>query len=447
MIVKYLVSYVRLQPMLGVALSYSILAYRERNGLESRSWWPWVVCLSAGLFFFYEFLQLHLLDVINQPLRDEFRMDAKTLSWVSSAFVWANTLFLLPAGFILDRFPARHVILIALSTCAVGVFGFSLAQSTLVVAFFRAVTGASNAFCFLSAVVLVSRWFPPKRQAFVVGCIVTMALIGGVVAHTPVACVVAKYGWRQTMHIDALLGFFLVAWVAAIVQDKTTSQKSSQPTSASPASSFFAAVQNKQNWLAGLYTACLNLPIMVLCALWGASYLQTVYHLSPLSASNVVSVILLGSIVGSPAAGWISDQLGQRKAVMLIGAILSGLSLLPLFSGVALSEASLSALFFLLGFFTSTQVITYPLVAETNDSASTGIAMGIASTIIMGGAGLAQVVFGYVLQRFAGDNVMQYVASDFRAAIWLLPIAFLVALLASVLIREPQGLISSKQDV
>ena len=55
----------------------------------------WIVCLSAGLFFFYEFFQLNIFDVINQSLRQDFQIDAAQLSWLSSAYLWADILFLL----------------------------------------------------------------------------------------------------------------------------------------------------------------------------------------------------------------------------------------------------------------------------------------------------------------------------------------------------------------
>src|SRR5215213_2903303 len=103
--------------------------------MDSRTFVPkgdfaaWMVCLSAGLFFFYEFFQLNIFDVINQALRDDFHIDATQLSWMSSAYLWADILFLLPAGIILDRFSTRTVILAAMLVCVIGTVGFSLTDS------------------------------------------------------------------------------------------------------------------------------------------------------------------------------------------------------------------------------------------------------------------------------------------------------------------------------
>src|SRR5207247_2593979 len=77
----------------------------------------------------------------------------------------------------------------------------------------------------------------------------------------------------------------------------------------------------------------------------------------------------------------------------------------PLFLNSTLSQLTLSIVFFALGFFTSTQVISYPLVAESNSAENTGAATGIASVIIMGGCGVGQVLFGCLISHHTGGAV------------------------------------------
>lgn len=396
---------------------------------------PWLICLSAGLFFFYEFIQLNLFDVINQLLRDDFQIDATQLGWLSSTFIWANVLFLLPAGFILDRYSVRKVILSALSTCIIGVFGFGITTSFFWAAFFHALTGVGNGFCFLSCVVLVSRWFPPRRQALVLGCIVTMAFLGGMVAHTPFAYLNDHFGWRRAVMIDGILGLFILLWISLFVKDKVQ-QSPKEKQSITWLNNFKHALSNRQNWLAGTYTACLNLPIMVLCALWGNSYLHTVHQLQDIAASNIISFIFIGSIFGCPLAGWISDTQGKRKPAMITGAIATLIILSCLFSSVALSETTLSLLFFALGLVTSTQVIGYPLIAESNHANHTGTATSVASVVVMGGGGIAQVLFGALMQHHAGQAALEYTIVDYQYAMWMFPVAAIIALLAALWMKE-----------
>jgi MFS family permease len=397
----------------------------------------WVVCLSAGLFFLYEFFQLNIFDVINQPLREDFHIDATQLSWMSSAYLWADIIFLLPAGIILDRFSTRKVILTAMLVCVVGTVGFALTDSFFLASFFHFLSGIGNAFCFLSCVVLVSHWFPPRRQALVIGSLVTMAFIGGMMAHTPFAYLYELFGWRRALLIDGAVGAVLLIWIYIVVQDRPEDAPARARTSQGQVlSSFIKALSNSQNWLAGVFTSFLNLPIMVLCALWGASYLQVVHHLPDIAASNVVSLIFMGSVIGCPLVGWLSDSQGRRKPLMILGAVATLITVTPLFMHVTLSQTMLSIIFFALGFFTSTQVISYPLVAESNLAENTGAATGIASVIIMGGGGVGQVMFGYLMSHHAGTTVTEYTVADFQFAMWMFPIAAIAALVAVLMTRE-----------
>jgi len=397
----------------------------------------WIVCLSAGLFFLYEFFQLNIFDVINQPLRDEFHLNATQLSWMSSAYLWADILFLLPAGIILDRFSTRTVIITAMMVCVIGTVGFALTSSFFLASFFHFLSGIGNAFCFLSCIVLVSHWFPPRRQALVIGSLVPMAFIGGMMAHTPFAYLNELFGWRQALLIDGAVGALLLFWIYLIVQDRPIGAPvRSQVSQGSPFPGFINALSNPQNWLAGLFTSFLNLPIMVLCALWGATYLQVVHGLSEIAASNVVSMIFIGSIIGCPVVGWLSDTQGRRKPLMIIGAAATLITVIPLFLDMSLSSVTLSILFFALGFFTSTQVISYPLIAESNPADNTGASTGIASVIIMGGGGVGQVLFGWLMSHHATASGINYSVADFQFAMWIFPIAAIAALIAVLMTRE-----------
>ncbi len=398
----------------------------------------WLVCLSAGLFFFYEFFQLNLFDVINQSLRDDFQIDASQLSWMSSAYVWANILFLLPAGILLDRFSVRRVILTAMIICIVGTVGFGFSYSYNWAFTFHFLTGIGNAFCFLSCVVLAARWFPPRRQALVIGSVVTMAFLGGMMAHTPLAFLNEQFGWRQSLMIDGGVGALLFLWLLFLIKDRPDVETVlAEESPVEPLKQAFAyALLNRQNWLCGLYTACLNLPIMVLGALWGASYLTTVHHLSTISASNVVSCLFFGSMIGCPTIGWVSDTMGRRKFPMFIGATLTLLAFSPLFFGEMLSSTVLGLIFFAIGFVTSAQVISYPCIAESNRASNTGAATGIASVIIMGGGGIGQVLFGQLMKSHATIVSNHYSSIDFQFALWIFPVATMIALLALIFMRE-----------
>ena len=402
----------------------------------------WVVCLSAALFFFYEFIQMHMFNAINDPLRTAFNVDATQLGILSSTYLWGDVAFLLPAGMLLDRFSTRTILLIALAVCIGGTAGFALTHSLPIAAFFHFLSGCGNAFCFLSCMMLVSRWFEPNRQAFVVGFVVTMAFFGGVMAQTPLAWLADLVGLRMALLYDSILGcvfLVLIYWnVKDYPQNYVASSKKHKKISFIKA--LGTAIKNVQNALAGTYTCLLNLPIMVLDAVWGVTYLKTVHGLSNMQASNVTAMIFFGSMIACPIAGFLSDRMERRRMPMILGAVLSLIMVSLVVFIPHWNYVSLLIVFFLIGFFTSTQIISYPLAAESNSSAFTGTAVGLVSLIVIGGAAIAQIVFGKLLDlnwdgmMAAGQKI--YSVSAYHNSMIMFPVVMGIGLLAAVCIKE-----------
>lgn len=396
----------------------------------------WIVCLSVGLFFFYEFIQLNVFDVLNPVLRQDFSLNASQLSLLSSAFLWANLLFLLPAGILLDYISVRRVVCLTLLLCILGVFGLAFSHHFIAAFASRFLMGIGNAFCFLSCVILVSRWFPHTRQGLVMGLLVTLAFVGGMVAHTPFALLMQSMGWRTALGVDVILGVLILGVIYMNVLDAPYERSIAHQANQKLSQAFLSVLRNRQTYCAGLYTALLNLPVMVLCALWGGSYLAVVYNMSAMEASRIVSALFLGSMIGCPALGWLSDMQGQRKPVMWFGVVGTLLSLLPLFISSELSFWTLSSIFFALGFFTSSQVMSYPLIAESEKPQLVGEATGVASMIIMGSAAFGQILFGFLMQHRAGSVVLEYAPIHFQYAMKMFPIAVILAGVVLMWIRE-----------
>lgn len=405
---------------------------------------PWVVCFAASLFFAYELMQLHMMNAISPMLMKDLSLTATEFSVLAMAYVLADVIFLLPAGIILDRYSTRRVILTALLFCVGGTVGFAF-STTLTQAFIsHFLSGIGNAFCFLSCMMLVARWFPKDRQALVVGLMITMGMLGAWCAQTPFSRLAELFSWRQALLIDSAIGLAVVLVVYAFVKDhpRTETRYDATKREAPFWPSVVASITNRQNIACGLYTGLMNLPLMVICAVWGSLFLTQVHKMSLPDASFITSMIIVGTIVGSPFFGWISDRVGERKPAMLIGAILS----LIVFSLILFlpfpTYSVFVTLFFLLGFVTSAQVLGYPLITESNPAHLTGTSQGVAAVIIMGLAMVLQPLSGVLMDLgWSGvtiDGNAMYSHSDFMRAFAIFPISFIVSFFLVLWIKEPK---------
>lgn len=285
----------------------------------------WLATLTAALFFFYEFIQLNLFNAIDVQLMQDFQLNAPQLGQLASMYFYANALFLFPAGILLDRFSTKKLLLCAIALCTVGTFVFALSSNYFLAACARFLVGSGASFCFLSCIRIASRWFPASRMALVTGIIVTMAMLGGMVAQTPMALLSHAIGWRQAVILDSFLGIFIGLATLFFVQDRPpNSQEAAKADKATLKNMglwrcISYAVTNPQNWLGGIYTSLLNLPVFLLGALWGIHYLMEVHHLSDVQASYATTLFFVGVIIGSPIYGWFSDYIGLRRLPMIIG--------------------------------------------------------------------------------------------------------------------------------
>lgn len=405
----------------------------------------WLVVLTAALFFFYEFVQMSMFNAISPELMAAFGINGAQFGNLSATYFYADVLFLLPAGIILDRVSTRKLIVAAMLLCIICTYIFAFAESLTIAMIAHGLTGVGSAFCLLSCLKLASRWFPPRRMALITGLVVTMAMLGGIVAQTPFAMLAKAIGWRHAVMANATLGIVLLMLIYNIVRDYPEGYKERfkfQDT-ALRAIGFWCsvgrAVRNLQVWLAGLYTSLINLPIFLLGQTWGTLYLLQVHHMTRAQAGNIPAMLFLGTIIGSPVFGWVSDRIGLRRVPMFVGGVLSLLTILLIVYVPILTYGMLLLLFLLLGFFTASQVIGYPVVVESSSRILTASSMGMASVLIMLG-GTTEPIFGWLLDlHWNGhivDGVRIFSRSDFHLAMLMMPIAFIAALGCTLLLRE-----------
>ncbi|MDX2163840.1 MAG: MFS transporter [Gammaproteobacteria bacterium] len=416
------------------------------NKVRVPKYLPWLVVLSAGMFFFYEFIQMQMFNAISQSLLNDFHIGATTLGYIASSFFLGNVLLLFPAGMLLDRFSTRKIILTAMWITVISTIIFAKSHSLLMIGLCHLAAGMGNAFCFLSCIRIASRWFPAERMALVLGIVIALAMLGGMVAQTPLTWLIAKIAWRDALLVVAALGFLVIILVWSVVRDIPPGQEEfyrnqrQQLRTLGVKKSIILALSNIQNWLAGFYISFVNVPLMLLGGLWGSLYLTTVNQLTSLQASYVISVLFLGTMVGCPVVGAFSDKIKRRRLPM----ILFGLFLLPIMLAIiycpSLSFWSLMGLYFLFGFVMGAQTVGYPAISESNDPSITGTAMGFSAILIMAAPMIFEPLYGKLMDKHWDGTVLNgvhvYNAQAYHSSMLMLFGILVAALISSLCVRE-----------
>lgn len=396
----------------------------------------WVVVMTAASFFFYSFIQMTMFSTSEMKIYFSEILnihDAATFGVFAGMFLNGCVIFLIPAGILLDKFSVKKLLLISVVILVLGVAGLTFTQNLAAAKFFRFITGVAHCIAFMGPLRLAPRWFPSKKLALAVGIIITFAVTGGLISQTPMYWAITAFGGKQTMLLNIGIGGMIFFLILFFVKNHPDGDTREDFVNALPLwKGFKKAINNKQNWLSGFYIGLLNLAVLLLGAIWGTNYLQYKYdYLSAKIITSIIGMIFIGTMIGSPLCGLLSDKLKNRKWTMFGGALLSLIFILIIMLIPHPSAGFLYLLFLLLGIITSAQTIGYVVIAESNDDNVLGTANGFGAVLLMGMAAIAQPLFGWFITIFGGDTLGSYMK-----AIYIMPISFGIALLCSMLLRE-----------
>ena len=373
-------------------------------------------CLTAALLFLYIILQMTVFNSVSTSLQTELGLSSIALGNISSLYFYCAALSLIPYGILLDYVPSRKPGLLVLLVCVLATLWFAWLPSVGSAGLYRVICGLTNPLVFLICMRQAPMWFPNKIS-LAIGWMITIGMLGGVLQY-PFSLLMTHFNWHIALRVDAVLGMLILIFAVCFLKDRAIAIHASTKWQ-QIFSHLKQVLFRKNNWLCGIYTGCLNLPVLVLGAMWGDHYLIEIHGLSQDQASFVIGMIFLGMIPASPFFGWFNQIYPSRRGAMMIGAALSIIAALVIVLTSHHSVTFLALLFFILGFMCTSQIISYTVVNEVNPIMQSSTAMGVVSMIIYAIGGLANPLFG---------------ALSIHAAFLLLPAAFILSLLAGALI-------------
>ena len=423
-----------------------------------RAWLAW---LMPAIFFLYEFMIRVIPAVLEKPLQQEFEVDASQIGLSMSFYYYAYGPMQLVVGVLLDRFGARRPLAIAAFICALGAVSFGISSSISGLAFGRFLMGFGSAFAYVGTVYIATVWFPRRRIALISGITISLGMLGAITAESTLQFLIDSTRWQNMMFgfaaAGVLLGVLLFvfiprrpSWFHEDILASHTSCSREHPGA-------FACIRqvftNRQTLLLGLITGLIYLPLGTFAALWGFRYLNTVMHISQEASGAMVSMIFVGLAIGGPTVGWLSDWLGRRKPILVIGSLLGVVSTGTLLLLQPGHPAILMVNLFVIGLVVGILVVAFPMAMDQNPCFARGTALTFVNLTQMVFAGIGQWIVGLLLDLGAGNGVTAHTkaaageafnSGDFRSAFLLLPIAMFVAFLLSFLVRETSSPVDSR---
>ena len=419
----------------------------QNKASTKTSRYRWVVfCLLA---FGYLLVYFHRLcpAVVALDMQADLKTSGALLGFLAAAYFYPYALMQIPSGLLSDSWGPRKTITVffALAGAAsillglVGSLGFAILARILV--------GFGVAMLFVPTMKVMTQWFKDEEFARMTGILMAVGGLGAYTASRPLAWLSDMMGWRGSFVVIGVITIVVAAAIWFLVRN--TPQEMGLPTVNKTAE----GNPGKAIGLAqGIKIVLTSRPFWFLAAwfffsfciffsfggLWGGPYLMHVYGLSKAEAGNILGMLALAMIGGSPFFSWLSDKVFRsRKKVIVLASVITLCLTIPLaFFPDAMNRPALYLLCFLLGMFNSAiVVVAFTSAKELFPVEIAGTSVGLANLFPFLGGAVAPPILGAILE-IQDKTSKGYSAEAYSKAFLLYFIFALLALGVSCFITE-----------
>ena len=122
---------------------------------------------------------------IGLDLMRDLAIGPETLGALTGAFFFGFAAMQIPCGFLFDHYGPRRTVAGMLILATTGAAIFTIAPTWPVLLSGRVLMGAGFGVMLIGSMVVISRWFPPDRFSTLTAMVLSIGLLGNLVATTP----------------------------------------------------------------------------------------------------------------------------------------------------------------------------------------------------------------------------------------------------------------------
>ena len=411
------------------------------NDPVRRRWLVWATL--AGVFLLTNVYRLSTA-VLADRLMVAFDTTGAELGTLHASFFYIYALGQLPAGVLADRAGIRRSATVAAIVMNLGAVAFALGHTYPEAFAARALIGLGGSVTYVAILRFCANWFRADEFATMNGLTIAIAGLGGIVATTPLALVVASVGWRPAITALGVLGLAFAVVVYLLTRD-TPRAAGLRPIEGVPSppdltlrevgANTRKVLRDRETWLGGATMFCGTGMIITLLGLWGVPYVVRIYGLSVTGASFYTLLGSVGLMLGPPIVGRLSDRTGRRTSLMVGGAALFTVAFAVLAVVGTPPRIVVAAVYFTVAFLLGAFALSYTIVKDRHGSGASGVATGTVNAAAFLGAALFPTLMGAALDTFWTGEVVAgarvYTVLGYRVAFAIAAAAGLVALVCS----------------
>ena len=365
----------------------------------------WVIFIIASSSFVLSQFYRVSVAVISPNLIQDLGLDTSSLSLISAAFFYAFALMQIPVALYLDSIGPRISMTVLTLLAVAGSLIFAMGESLSMMVVGRVLMGIGMACNLMGTLKLITLWFGPLRFGTLSALVLSFGTLGNILATTPLVVIVSKIGWRTTFFGLAGLNLIIVLLFYFIVRDRPPDAEHDLSDGVSLSlketlSGIRALFALKDYWIISFGSFCRYGIFAAVQALWAGPYLMTGIGISPVATGNLILLMNVGLVVGSPISGYISDAVLRSRKLPINAGLLGMIGVLVVLANLksGTSFLLLAFLFFGFGFASSAGQVMMAHIKERMPIERAGTALTGVNFFTMIGVAFFLQLLGSVMQ-------------------------------------------------
>jgi len=397
-----------------------------------RAWAVWAAAISVYVLAVFHRTSLGVAGLV---AAERFHISSAQLATFTMVQLFVYAGMQIPVGAILDRVGSRVMLITGVTLMSCAQLGFAFAGTFAEGIVARVFVGMGDAMVFISLLRLVALWFPPGRTAMITQVTGVLGQLGALASAAPLALALAGWGWTPSFAAAAAVGVVLGVVLVLVVRDSPYASHHREELKVRAVARAVRMAWGEPGTRLGLWSHfSAQFGSNVFALLWGFPFLVSGQGLSTGTASALLMLMTVATVVASPLVGSFVTRWPYSRSTLvlwIVAAIMLSWAVVLLWPGRApLPVLALLVVVISLG--GPGSMVGFDLARTFNPPTRIGSATGIVN---VGGflAALSTIaLIGLVLDHVAPGGPSTYTTDSFRVAmsvqylVWVLGVVQIV---------------------
>lgn len=407
----------------------------------TRQHYAYLAWFLISAFYLYQYILRASLGSMIDELRIDFHINAQELATLSSYYLLAYSLLQIPLGIIVDRKGIKGVAITSALLCAVGSLLFAQAEALWMAQLARFIIGMGSACAFMCALKVVSDNFPVGHRGLLMGITLTLGSLGALLNGRYTHIITAVHSWRAVyIYLSVIGASICLAMFFLLYKFKEPTHKKTALTLRNIMRNVLRAIRQKNVLIYAVLALGLYTPFSILADLWGPAFLRAKFGFQG-DAALVSSTMFVGLAIGSLLLPWLCEKYNVlNKAIRICSFSILAIFCFILY-GANMSNNTLLALLFLLGFFCGAEMMCFTGALRSATVNDSGEIIGFVNTFNMLGGACLQYIIGWLLEslwqgEYNINGIHAYSAADYTSALSVLAVIVGICCMLSLRLKD-----------